>query len=290
MRSQKVHMLVGLFGLVVCGQIVASRFEPTNNKPAAIKILCFVLSTNTTASNKKTLAIEKTWGNRCDKLLLIKNGTKTEEVYNKLIVAVDHDGRDQLWHKISKACEFIYEKYLNQYDWFFRADDDTYLLVDALRKFLTTKSSPGEPIHFGHRFKPFVRSGFMSGGSGIVLSREALLRMIELGFRRELSACELKRGQVDDVIMSKCLEAVGVKAGDTRDPHGKETFLPLSPMTLLNDKLDRNHWYLTYAYYEESDRVTGNKECCSRTPIAFHYIKPREMYLIDWLLNDVKRA
>jgi hypothetical protein len=36
-----------------------------------------------------------------------------------------------------------------------------------------------DPIYFGCRFKPFVKQGYMSGGAGYVLSREALKRFIE---------------------------------------------------------------------------------------------------------------
>ena len=290
MQFQSAHLLIVVLGFIGEGHSLMRALAQTGDTPAKIKILCLVLSTDTKENNQKSRAVEQTWGKRCDKLLLIKNGTKTGELDGKLILAIDHEGRDQLWRKISAALKIIHDKYIEQYDWFFRADDDTFLLVDSLRKFLTENSSPNEAIHFGHRFRPYVKSGFMSGGSGIVLSREALRRLINIGFRQRLEACELESGQIDDLILSKCLEAVGVKAGDTRDPRGKETFLPLSPESLLNDLLDKNHWYHTYAYYKESDAITGSHECCSRSPIAFHYITARQMFLYDWLLYVAERS
>lgn len=37
---------------------------------------------------------------------------------------------------------------------------------------------PNEPIYFGCRFKPFVKQGYMSGGAGYVLSKEAVRRFV----------------------------------------------------------------------------------------------------------------
>ncbi|QQP41194.1 Uncharacterized protein FKW44_015482 [Caligus rogercresseyi] len=57
-----------------------------------------------------------------------------------------------------------------------KADDDTYVIVENLRYLLQNYSS-SDPLHFGCRFKPFTKSGYMSGGAGYVLSREALDRL-----------------------------------------------------------------------------------------------------------------
>ena len=40
-------------------------------------------------------------------------------------------------------------------DWFLKADDDTYTIVENLRLLLLNKNS-SEPVFFGHKFKPFV--------------------------------------------------------------------------------------------------------------------------------------
>ena len=41
-------------------------------------------------------------------------------------------------------------------DWFLKADDDTYTIVENLRLLLLNKNS-SEPVFFGHKFKPYVK-------------------------------------------------------------------------------------------------------------------------------------
>lgn len=124
-------------------------------------------------------------------------------------------------------------------------------------------------------------------GPGYVLSRNAVRSLVEDGFARNKTECNLERGQVEDVEIGACLELVGVKAGDTRDSQARPTFLPFSPINLISSKpFERNHWFYKYAFYDPPK--VGRKLCCSDKPIAFHYIEPKLMYFIDWLLYDVK--
>ena len=79
-------------------------------------------------------------------------------------------------------------------DWFLKADDDSYIIIENLKAILQ-QHNPLVPIQFGCRFRlQFAKKGYMSGGAGYVLSREALKRFVTIGLVgscRHVAKCTL---------------------------------------------------------------------------------------------------
>lgn len=127
-------------------------------------------------------------------------------------------------------------------DWFLKADDDTYVVMENL-KFLLSSYSGQDPIYFGCKYKVIVDEGYMSGGAGYVLSREALTRLAEKGLRNS-SICRYDGGGAEDAELGKCLANLQVYAGDTRDDQGRGRFFPLEPKHILQPgPIDWDFWY-----------------------------------------------
>lgn len=61
-------------------------------------------------------------------------------------------GRDHLTAKTMKAFDYIYKHHRDEADWFLKADDDTFVILENLR-FLLAGHSPRDPVYFGHHFK-----------------------------------------------------------------------------------------------------------------------------------------
>ena len=199
----------------------------------------------------KARHVKATWGKRCNVLLFMSSKDDAELPAVGLDVK---EGRDHLWGKTKEAFKHIYANHFHEADWFLKADDDTYVVVENLR-LLLQNHSPLSPIYFGRRFKPYVKQGYMSRGAGYVLSKEALRRFITdaVDSRRK---CRQDSGGAEDVEIGHCLEKVGVEAGDSRDSLHRETFNPFIPERHLIPGMVPKHWYWQYNYYSTKEVVS----------------------------------
>lgn len=113
------------------------------------------------------------------------------------------EGRDNLWAKTKEAFKYIYKNHLNDFDWFLKADDDTYVIVENLRYMLYGHSTE-TPIYFGCRFNKYVDQGYMSGGAGYVLSRSAVRKLVEVALPNG-TICYPYNGGEEDVELGRLL-------------------------------------------------------------------------------------
>ncbi|XP_069123394.1 glycoprotein-N-acetylgalactosamine 3-beta-galactosyltransferase 1-like isoform X1 [Argopecten irradians] len=240
-----------------------------------VRVLCWIM-TSPSNLDRKGLAVRTTWAKRCNKYIFFSSVTNDSFPTVGLNVS---EGRQHLTSKTVQAFKYCYENYGNSFDWFLKADDDTYVIVENLRFFLS-HHNPKDLVYFGHRFKVIVKQGYFSGGAGYVFSRQTLKKFVEVGLRNPL-LCR-RDGGAEDAEIGKCMQRLEVKVGDSLDINGRESFHPFTPIAHLQGN------YPGWFYNQTFHKAQKGLGCCSDYSVSFHYMSPADMYLMDYLVYHLR--
>lgn len=267
-----------------------------NNPPVSIedvkkiRILCF-LNTRPASHGQRDVHIMKTWGKHCDKILFAS--TLTDINLGAIGFNVT-DNHDTMWGKEKSMLKYIYDNFINDYDWFHKGDDDMFLIPENMR-FLLAAYSPDHPIYFGHKFNTTAhKRGYFSGGSGYVMSRQTVRIFVEKilrnpdFYRQDESngnVCHIENDkETEDWHISICLDYYDVYAGDSRDLVKRDRFFPFDPDSHLFGYPSSGYWYWQRKYYFNDEGL----DCCSNYSIAYHYIGPRHQYTLYYLVYKLQ--
>jgi hypothetical protein len=143
-------------------------FQSQNNL-TEVRVFCFVL-TAPKYFDTRARAVNSTWGRRCDGLFFITESSNDSQGLPIAPIANITPGYEHLTQKTVLALQYAYEYHFNNFDWFVKADDDTYIFMENLKAFLRQQNS-FEPVSFGwiskvcifiiQRFYEYNSSGFM---------------------------------------------------------------------------------------------------------------------------------
>jgi glycoprotein-N-acetylgalactosamine 3-beta-galactosyltransferase len=221
----------------------------TNNS-----IFCIILTTKHNL-NTKAKAVHECWAKYCDDVKFLSNfpdefniketnSPNSELTYKNLSLlqppGMKKDVYSQLPDKIFLSYKYIYQKY-NNYDWYLKADDDTWIFMNNLRKFLSLKNS-SRPVTYGYDYKIKVENGYHSGGAGYILSNEAMKRLGKK-LNEDYSFCQ--QTDSEDVDVARCLRKMNVLPEKSIDDFGRERFHPLNLMLHYKGKIPE--WLYNYS-------------------------------------------
>ncbi|KAG5447136.1 Glycoprotein-N-acetylgalactosamine 3-beta-galactosyltransferase 1 [Clonorchis sinensis] len=240
----------------------ADSFNAACRRP---RILCYI-NTFPAQYETKAIHVQNTWARRCDKFWFTSTKLHPKLRVLKLNLTAS-ETRMHLWSKMRAILRLIYKE-LDYFDFFFKADDDTYTIFENLLDVLKSQSSD-IPFMTGYRWPLRIEGGYFSGGAGYVLSREALRRIVEESVDRHVD-CPKNDENMEDVKMSVCGHAVGVKRYDSFDEDGKSVFCPT---TISEPYLNINR-----TISEEGFEKMGH----SYRQATFHYVAANKMYILEF--------
>ncbi|DAZ99381.1 TPA: hypothetical protein N0F65_005283 [Lagenidium giganteum] len=275
------------------------------------RIFCFV---NTISVHRaKAQAVADTWGQRCNKLVFFSNETSTivvgEGTPNRRtfdVVAMDVPAdHNHLWQKHKVTLEYVYEHYRHDYDWFYKADDDAYVIVENLREYLqrpeVLMNYQVQPMQMGHRFNltqelvsyyivddaledawraKWNRWVFNSGGPGYVMNRLYMDQIVKILPDWRCLSDDYSEMLPDDASISFCMMWYDVYPWDSRDYKGRERWHADKPRGVYFTNPDQpEYWYVQY--HNMIGGVRWKEESCAPDSIAFHYISPPLMYHLE---------
>jgi len=283
--------------------------------------MLFLVSTSP-GSIVKAQAIRKTWGARLpagSDVLFFSH--VAAPMLPAIVLPGIECGKDCLGKKEIKIWQWVLDHnkthgLLQDYDFFVKADDDSFVLPLNMQSFLARRD-PEAPCYLGKRFGPgmFGKNSigestvlFNAGGATYVLSRGTLKLVAAAAFHGMYGTtalgpqgrvpsgfqwCEKKYGgfgTAGDIAIAHCLAYYGVVPGETRDHQFRERFhcfapgleyypeesMPFKPSVAFNKRT----WYYEYSFYG----VRSYDDCCSTRSVSYHYIGARDQLMLDGVL------
>ncbi|KAG5674055.1 hypothetical protein PVAND_004044 [Polypedilum vanderplanki] len=246
----------------------------------SVRIFCYIL-THPENHKIKIPHMKSTWAKRCDKLIIFS----TEfDINDPDIVALSNlNGRDHLWNKTKYAMKYLYDHHINDADWFVRADDDNYFLIENLRHKLFQYDSR-KSIFIGNRYAfpdDRLNEGYMAGG-GHVFSKKALTKFVTKLMPNGIN-CMVEDATYEDVNLGMCFKTHAAFV-DALDSKNQKQMFPVGIQIHANKTKDVNYWYWNYTYTEVAQ---GSLDCCSDLFISKHYVEPEEQHLLEYLVYHV---
>ncbi|XP_070567005.1 glycoprotein-N-acetylgalactosamine 3-beta-galactosyltransferase 1-like [Ptychodera flava] len=166
-------------------------------------------------------------------MLFLSSETNQNQTLIGLNVKIT-EGRHFIWGKVKAAYKYIYEHHINDTDWFMKADGDTYVIVENLRKVLEQESTTQLMLFCNRVRNPNnLNVTHADGSAGYVISKAASRKLVEIGLKND-SLCSPEEQGPDDIKLSQCLERLGVPHRDSRDEHGKQRFFHFSVEMYFN--------------------------------------------------------
>ncbi|XP_059361995.1 chondroitin sulfate synthase 1-like [Carassius carassius] len=178
-------------GMMMMMKEYGAPLMPSTEKPAVPRSSSFLFVGVMTAQkylNNRAVAAYRTWAKTIPGKVEFFSSEGSDRTIPIPIVALQNvDDSYPPQKKSFMMLKYMHDHYLDQFEWFMRADDDVYIKSEKLESFLRSLNS-SEAIFLGQTGmgardelgKLALEPGenFCMGGPGVIMSREVLRRMV----------------------------------------------------------------------------------------------------------------
>ncbi|CAM9439717.1 unnamed protein product [Chrysoparadoxa australica] len=256
------------------------------------KILCLVYTYHKNQDNVR--AIKETWASRCNGILVFSD-EDDESIPTHRIKHIGEEVYHNIWQKNRAIWKHVHHWYKDDFDWFLISGDDTYFIMENMRKFLQSEEITAAskvsrclgqaPMYLGRRVKWADGDGilFNAGSAGYILNRKALGILNDNIDDARCQAHVITAKE--DVQVARCLALGGVLPHDTRDALGRERFHPFTPGKHFSYRIPYFAFLGIYGWYPRyAIDLKEGPDCCAPDSVSFHYITADMMV---WLYHQL---
>ncbi|CAJ1942704.1 unnamed protein product [Cylindrotheca closterium] len=242
---------------------------PSINLPPGSKLLCAIYTYE--KKHKAVKAIGETWGWRCDGFFAASTTTVTDPTEPGLgAIDLPHKGKEEyenMWQKVRSIWAYAYDNYIEDFDYFYLAGDDTHVIVENLRAYLESLGprAKSEPLYLGHWIPDISgQTGdyFCGGGAGYLLNKKALRMLVKDIFPR----CRPKlQTHAEDRTIGECFRKFGILGNRSVDAFGSQLFHGSDPHFISHYKGDKGYYQQVYDFW--------GKHFGHKTGLAYHLLR-----------------
>jgi len=271
------------------------KYMETSQQSRDVSLFCAVYTYRGGVNH--TTAASQTWSKRCDGVLYASDKTSVEtghvHIPSNSRRGFSYGGMTQRTRAI---LAYLYDNFLDDFDFFHICGDDAYLIVENMKEFLASdlvkeyEKVPNQYVFAGfllhHRFSD---RDYLGGGSGYTMSRKMLKAFVE----GPMQTCNThKEGSAEDVAVSECAQKLNQKYWiDTRDSKGAHRYhqLPVQrhatypamrwgfSTEMIRQSLDWMNATFGFPQVYMTDYI-------SNSSVAFHKHSPEEIRRLEILL------
>lgn len=254
----------------------------------SVKILCWIV-TESKNHRLRALHIKRTWASRCDKYLFFTNVHDGEL---PTVVLEKNSGKYSYFNKTLEALRYLYLFHYHEAEWFLKADDTSYMILENLR-YLLSLHKMKKPLQLGLKYKhERIIDGYIADKPGYVINKPALQRIAVILIPH---VDEFLKNSITDlpveVKLGLLFKSVGIELIDSRDYRGKERFHPFDPkshvfeVSFPSNDSEKVNWDENRFY---PSNTPGYVSGCSETAISFSQLSPAQMYMMEYVLYGLR--